>query len=178
MSPSTPTETSPASRRARAAKTRSAACFAKRDWSKGGWESRRGWNPVLPRRLFFGGRQVADDHVLLDLVDDQLIRLLRLAGVKLDRLVGVLVFLLVELVVRHHVDAVLVALGIDLLQVQGDIADALRLLGLAEFELEVVPFAEPPQRLQFLRVGGNQAALHSEIALGGLQVGDGLLQLR
>src|SRR6185369_7932274 len=93
-------------------------------------------------------------------------------------LVDVLVLLLRQLVIGHHFNRVLVLLGIRLLQQQRDIPDALAVLGLAQFDLDVVALAQPPQRLQLLRVGGDQTALHPEIAARALQVGNRLLQFR
>src|ERR1017187_2753633 len=80
----------------------------------------------LPRRLYLRRGQVADDQVLLHLVDHDLIRLARLAAIELYRFVDVLVLLFRQLVVGHHFDRVLVLLGVDALQLQRDVADALR----------------------------------------------------
>ena len=106
-------------------------------------------DPSLPRRLDLRRGQVSDDHVLLHLVDYDLVGLPRLAGIELNRLVDVLVLLFGQLVVRHHFHGVLVLLWIGPLKQQGDIADALPVLGFAQLELEVVPFAQALQRLQF-----------------------------
>src|ERR1019366_7765072 len=64
----------------------------------------------LPRRLYLGLGQVADDQVLLYLVYHDLIGLLCLASVELDRFVDVLVLLFRQLIVGHHPDGVLVLL--------------------------------------------------------------------
>src|ERR1019366_25516 len=51
-----------------------------------GWRGQEAC-PTLPAGLFFRRGEVADDEVLLDLVDHELVRLPRLGGVELDRLV-------------------------------------------------------------------------------------------
>src|SRR5438094_402694 len=64
---------------------------------------RKAGRPVpLSCGLFFGRGQVADDHILLHLVDHDFVGLPGLAGVELNRLVDVLVLLFGQLVVRHH----------------------------------------------------------------------------
>src|ERR1019366_6878610 len=132
--------------------------------------------PTLAAGLFFRGGEVAYDEVLLDLVDHELVRLPRLGGVELDRLVDVLIPFFGQLVVGHDFDGVPVFLRVDALQLQSDIADTLRHLGLAELELGVGALAEAFERLQFLGVGGDEAALHAEIAARAVKVGDGLLE--
>src|ERR1039457_1231597 len=160
----------------------STACTWKNWWRKRKSEGKRDRRtqrvprPVLPAGLFLRRGEVADDHVLLHLVDDDLVGLLCLAGVELDRFVDVLVLLFGQLVVGIDFDGVLVLLGVGALQLQRDIADALGDLGLAQFNLDVVALAEAAERLQLLRVGGDEAALHTEIAARALEVGDGLLQ--
>src|ERR1035438_6060142 len=69
--------------------------------------------PTLPAGLFLGRRQVADDEVLLYLVEHQLVRLPRLGGVELHRLVDVLIPFFGQLVVGHDLDGVPVLLDVD-----------------------------------------------------------------
>jgi hypothetical protein len=57
-------------------------------------------------------------------------------------------------------------------------ASPYRLLGLAQLDIDVVALAQALQGLQFVAVGGDQAALHAEVAAHRLQVGDGLVELR
>src|ERR1022692_2090238 len=71
--------------------------------------------PTLPAGLFLGRGQVADDEVFLYLVDHELVRLPRLGGVELDRLVDVLIPFFGQLVVGHDFDGVPVLLRVDAL---------------------------------------------------------------
>src|SRR5438093_995561 len=95
----------------------------------------------LPR-LVLGSGEVTGDLVLADGVDHHLVRLARLAGVELHRLVDVLVAFFGELIVCHHFDGVLVLFGIGLLQQESDITHALAVLGFAELELDVIALAQ------------------------------------
>src|SRR5262245_44062196 len=113
----------------------------------------------LPAGLLFGRGEVADDLVFRNLIDHQLVGLLCLARVELHGLVDVLILLLGQLIVRHYFDRVLVLLRVGLLEKQGNIADALPVLGLAQLELEVVALTQAPERLQFAGIGGDESTL-------------------
>jgi len=86
------------------------------------------------------------------------VRRVPFGGVELDGLIDALVFLQGLLVVRHHLNAVPVLLNVGILEQQRDIAETLRLLGLAEFDVDVVALAEALEGGQFLAIGGNQAS--------------------
>src|ERR1035441_9118416 len=97
----------------------------------------------LPSDGFLRRREVADDLVLPDRVDHQFVwQATAFGGVELDRLVDTLVLLFGELVVRHHLNRVPVLLDIGILEKQRDIAETLRLLGLAELDIDVIALAQ------------------------------------
>src|SRR6516164_6552495 len=93
-----------------------------------------------------GNREVADDAVLLNLVDDNLIRLMRPRYVELHRLVDGAVSLLYPLVISQYVQSVSVPLWVCLPENEADRADALRLVSLFYIKLDIVAFSELPKR--------------------------------
>ena len=92
-----------------------------------------------------------------------------------DRLVHGAVLLLEELVFDRYGRAELVALFVDALQFNGDIAHLLRLVPADDGEFNVVPFAEAAELVDFVMVARDErphfAASHLQIFTRGVQIG-------
>src|SRR5260370_23005839 len=123
-----------------------------------------------------GSGKVPDNVVFLNFVDHDLKGQANPGQVELHGLIDCPFLLLRFLVAGQHFHRVPAAFGVGLSQDDGDLAHALGLSRTRDLEVEIVAFAQEPQRLQLFRVGGDIAALHAQITCDPLQFAHSLLQ--